>query len=68
MSEQEVEDAIGKGWADSDREADEGFADFEAAVVKADFGIGLHFADLEVGCVIQGGELFRESTRARPIA
>lgn len=46
MSEQQVEDAIGKGWADRDREADESLADFEAAVVKADFGIGLHFADL----------------------
>ena len=46
MSEQEVEDAIGQGWADCDREADEGLADFEAAVVKADFGVSLHFADL----------------------
>ena len=68
MSEQEVEDAIGKGWADCDREADESLADFEAAVMKADLGVGLHFADLEVGCVLQGRELLRESAWARPIA
>ena len=46
MSEQQMEDTIGQGGTDCDREADESFADFEAAVVKADFGVSLHFADL----------------------
>jgi len=67
MSEQELEDAVGKGWANCHRETDEGLADFEAAVVKGDLGIGLDLTNLEVGSVLQGGKLFRESARARPI-
>jgi hypothetical protein len=67
MGEQQVEDAVGKGWADCDRETDEGFADFEAAVVKVYLGIGLHFTDLEIRRVLQGWKLFGKSAWARPI-
>ena len=46
VGEEQLEDAIGKGWAERDREPDEGFADLEVAAVKVDLGIGLHPADL----------------------
>src|SRR5712664_790427 len=40
----------------------------ELAAGKADLGVGLDLADLEIGCVFQGRKLLGESARARPIA
>ena len=65
LEEKNIQDPVLSGRPQGDRVAVEGMADFRGPPPVRQLTLGLHFADLIVGAVFDGGQGFGEKTRTR---